>query len=407
MAVEFEIYMACDLNESSRKFIGQNFAPKHMAEDATQRNWETCTLITTLGELLVMPREGVDIYIACYPCGPWSKRGKRLGLSDNDGRLYEVAINTVAILNPFAYLMENVCQIEGDFDVINAYTKERLPHFTSYCLKGIDPLQHDYPVKKSRLIQFGTNNGGVDTDGLQAALTVIAQNPMPLTKKYRQFLGLSTTSRSFWQRFDQLATYDEMQVLASKPCTCSTDPMAICTSHPCRCQECKSGANQLKCSWRGKAMDFIHAHFGAASRTFVGNATGKLTYCNVLDIYGQLDITSPRVRNMLNLVAHLPKCQPLDATAAVMDISQGIDRAHIATDGTLPTAATNSQLLCLCDASVLNEFQMGELMGHNMRALNFAGLSASQVRRLLGMSVHVSVMGVGLLALLGAIGYGS
>ena len=282
-----------------------------------------------------------------------------------------------------------------------------MPHFTSYCLKGIDPLQHDYPVKKSRLIQFGTNNGGVDTDGLQAALTVIAQNPMPLTKNYRQFLGLSTTSRSFWQRFDQLATYDEMQVLASKPCTCSTDPMAICTSHPCRCQECKSGANQLKCSWRGKAMDFIHAHFGAASRTFVGNATGKLTYCNVLDIYGQLDITSPRVRNMLNLVAHLPKCQPLDATAAVMDISQGIDRAHIATDGTLPTAATNSQLLCLCDASVLNEFQMGELMGHNMRALSFAGLSASQVRRLLGMSVHVSVMGVGLLALLGAIGYGS
>ena len=108
MAVEFEIHMACDLNESSRKFIGQNFAPKHMAEDATQRNWETCTLITTLGELLVMPREGVDIYIACYPCGPWSKRGKRLGLNDNDGRLYEVAINTVAILNPFAYLMENV-----------------------------------------------------------------------------------------------------------------------------------------------------------------------------------------------------------------------------------------------------------------------------------------------------------
>jgi len=45
-------------------------------------------------------------------------------------------------------------------------------------------------------------------------------------------------------------------------------------------------------------------------------------------------------------------------------------------------------------------------MGHDMRTLNLYKISAAQFRRLLGMSVHVSVMGIALLSILGAMGAG-
>ena len=406
--VQFMIYMACDVDPSSRTFIDQNFHPKHMSDDATQRDWDTGTLTTTLGELLHIPREGIDIYVACYPCGPWSKRGRRLGLHDADGRLYEVAIKTVQILNCYAYLMENVCEIELDLEIINKYAQDKLPNYTTLTLKGIDPLQFDYPVRKNRLLQLGTNNGGCHPSGLHTSVALIVQNPMPLTKTYRQFLGLGNVPHGIqWSRFNALPTLDEMQVLASSeanPCSCSTDATVLCARHPCQCKTCKKhGTHLLQCVWRQKALEFIHIHFGQNGLT--DDTKGKLTYCNVVDIYKGLDVQSPRVRNLLNIVAHLPRCHPLAETIAVLDVSQSIDRINLTIDGTTPTAATNSQLLCLCDAEVLTEFQMGELMGHNMRALQFKGMSAHQARRLLGMSVHVSVMGVGLLALIGAMGH--
>lgn len=55
---------------------------------------------------------------------------------------------------------------------------------------------------------------------------------------------------------------------------------------------------------------------------------------------------------------------------------------------------------------VITEFEEGSLMGHNMRTLNLYKISAAQFRRLLGMSVHVSVMGIALLSILGAMGAG-
>ena len=240
---------------------------------------------------------------------------------------------------------------------------------------------------------------------------------MPLTTTYRQFLGLGNVPHGIqWSRFNALPTLDEMQVLASsetEPCSCSTDAMVLCARHPCQCNLCKKhGAHLLQCAWRQKATEFIHTHFGQNGLT--DDTEGKLTYCNIVDIYkGNVFprkpalalMQSPRVRNLLNIVAHLPRCHPLAETTAVLDVSQSVDQINLTIDGTTPTAATNSQLLSLCDAEVLTEFQMGELMGHNMRALQFKGLSAHQARRLLGMSEHVSVMGVGLLALIGAMGH--
>ena len=72
----FRVYLACDNDSHSRDFIEVNHSPAHMACDVDERDFGTGTLCTTAGDTLQMPRGGVDIYVACFPCGPFSPRGK-------------------------------------------------------------------------------------------------------------------------------------------------------------------------------------------------------------------------------------------------------------------------------------------------------------------------------------------
>ena len=109
---------------------------------------------------------------------------------------------------------------------------------------------------------------------------------------------------------------------------------------------------------------------------------------------------------MLNIIANLPKCQPLQSSTAIVDISQGIDHISPRFDGVAPTAATNSVLFSLSDGKALSMLEMGELMGHQVRKIDYSGISHSQFRHLIGMSVHVATMGFSLMAVLGAMGHG-
>ena len=354
LEVEFAIHVACDVNEASRRFIDQNYKPKYLSKDVADRCWDTGTFKTTLGELVELPRAGIDAYIGCFPCGPWSKRGLRLGLSDKDGHLYQNAIDTVAFIKPLSYVFENVCEIDGDHAVINQYAKEKLPDFSSITVTGVEPLHTGYAVKKRRMLQLGTNNGACVTDGLSSAMGSILQSPMPLARNYRQFLDLPQHNIN-WSRFNQYPTTDELDFLAgagSVQCTCSLDPMVVCMLHPCRCKVCDP-LNPLGCVWRTKAMTYIEAHFSSTAEFLTDVGTRKLTYCNVLDLYSPFAIKSPRVRNMMNILAHLPRCQPLHATTALLDASQAIDRVYISVDGTTPTAATNTQFVAMCDGKVI------------------------------------------------------
>ena len=72
----FRVDLACDNASHSRDSIEVNHSPAHMACDIDERDFGTGTLCTTAGDTLQMPRGGVDIYVACFPCGPFSPRGK-------------------------------------------------------------------------------------------------------------------------------------------------------------------------------------------------------------------------------------------------------------------------------------------------------------------------------------------
>ena len=132
---------------------------------------------------------------------------------------------------------------------------------------------------------------------------------------------------------------------------------------------------------------------------------GCLTYIQALELIDKKNVpTSVRERNLLNVFARLPVAQPLRSTMMILDISQAIDRCHAKTDGTVPAACINAKLWSIRAGRALDVVEVAKLMGHDLDGTDLKGTTESQMRRMLGNSMHVATAGFALIGLLGAIG---
>ena len=137
---------------------------------------------------------------------------------------------------------------------------------------------------------------------------------------------------------------------------------------------------------------------------------GCLTYMQALELDKETPLPirnvpqSARERNLLNVFARLPAAQPLRSTLMILDISQAIDRCHAKTDGTVPTMATNAKMWSIRAGRPLDVVEMAKLMGHDLADVNLQVTTETQMRHMLGMSMHVTTAGYALTGILGAIG---
>ena len=140
-----------------------------------------------------MPRVGIDIYGCCFPCGPWSGQGKGLGFKDDAAQPVYHAVNTIKIVQPIFYYMENVLKIAAskttcvadednevmpDLTVIEQFLGELLPNYDHALVQGISPTHYAYPVVKRRVTMAGSRIDQVKRGALQAALGRLVQAPM-------------------------------------------------------------------------------------------------------------------------------------------------------------------------------------------------------------------------------------
>ena len=133
-------------------------------------------------------------------------------------------------------------------------------------------------------------------------------------------------------------------------------------------------------------------------RSILGAMQNKLTYMHLVDkLIGHDTIKAPRQRNMLNMLAFLPRVQPNGRSYAIIDIGQSIDRATLKTDGICPTMARNSTMWSLRDGRFLKNSEIAKLMGHTHAD---ASVSPSKLKQMLGNSVHVATGEMGLVALI-------
>ena len=104
--------------------------------------------------------------------------------------------------------------------------------------------------------------------------------------------------------------------------------------------------------------------------------------------------TSPRERNMLNIIARIPSIQPMSRTYACMDISQSINRMKLQTSGEVPTIGLNTSIWVFAFGMTLNQYQIARLMGHCLKLEDFDSKAAdNRLKAALVNGLHVACAG--------------
>ena len=98
----------CDKKPQCMQFAKANHQPLHVSNDIFDRDFDAGTFRCVACDADHQFPEKIDIYVCCFPCGPWSLQGTRLGFSDRDGAIVWQASKTINKLMPGVWYMENV-----------------------------------------------------------------------------------------------------------------------------------------------------------------------------------------------------------------------------------------------------------------------------------------------------------
>ena len=349
----------------------------------------------------------VDIYHCGFPCTPWSLRGGQLGFEDPNSLVVWQTIATIRAVVPKLFILENVANIDAvsashqtsDFQVIRHEMRQQLPEFRMTSVYGLDPPHFGFPTPRPRVFEMGGHQTCVAGGAIERNVELIRANPAPWITSWRDLFKIDECVGDLG-RIDWSALGASLQSDVDA-CLCSVDATVLCPMHPCQCG-CRAAGDLTSCKWRAKADAFIAKHF---DESFVKARAGTVTYIRLLELQGRDVPQSPRVRNMLNILAWWSKKDvPGVHPYTLVDISQGIDRLGMRNDGMVPTLAKNTQLWSMFDGVQLSARTHAILHGHNPYAMDLTRVSENQLRQMVGNSVHVACLGGALLALLAAVG---
>ena len=406
--IDFSLHGGSDSSHLCREFVQKNCSPRHFAADIYNRDFTAGTFECLMCQgTCALPRAGVDIYVCCFPCGPWSKRGKRLGLADKDGGVCWQAIKSIQHMKPAMFIMENVVSIvhaisdgSGDLKLIKDFMADTLGNeYNSMTITGVTPLHHGYPADRKRVIVVGARKDVAAQADVENTFGELIRTPLMVTHTYWTFLGLTSVDDATLATVGQLPSPSASVLIQRSPCLCCIDPMVVCPVHPCLCDRCKTGADG-QCIWRVLMKKFLTANELWPSAVD-GNA---LTYIQALELMSHPVPQSARERNVLNVFARLPPAQPLNSTMLIFDLSQAVDRCMPTVDGTVPTMATNAKMWSMRAGRPLYVSEMAKLMGHDLSTADLERTSSRRMAHTLGMSIHVATVGFALIGLLAAFG---
>lgn len=185
--LNFEVIWANDFNPKAIQSYRANF-PNHYSicgdivrivekakkeRKGSQREVE-CTLTDDCdfdgkdGKFLFYGRKKIDVVTGGFPCQPFSLAGKRKGLKDKRGKLYQAMLEVVKMLRPKLFIAENVAglmsaevkgvpvieKIRADFDEIGYRLREKVYVASDF---GV-------PQRRERVIMIGVPKRALDFD---------------------------------------------------------------------------------------------------------------------------------------------------------------------------------------------------------------------------------------------------
>ena len=187
-------------------------------------------------------------------------------------------------------------------------------------------------------------------------------------------------------------------------------PRTACATHACRCRHCRGGGPAGSCRWAAR-------HAAAWAKVAVPSA--KLLQHDILmdrpyrsyfhdaarlGLPADRSVTSPRVRNMLELVAaelHSRGVDPCQSDA-VLDVSQSYGRHALRLDGLLPTIATTAQIFVMKWGALLQPAALFAVMGFPMAVYRrgMTNFASAELARMVGNTMHPGMVGPMIAALL-------
>jgi hypothetical protein len=212
---------------------------------------------------------------------------------------------------------------------------------------------------------------------------------LPLRCGFIEFLGLKATCDIPWDRLHQYPTLGEVEQLSH--CRCALDPMVMCPVHLCKCNKCTKGPG-TQCSWRS-----LHTTYIAEKNKFkkvinVERESGKITYCQLLDLVNIPAPPSARERNLLNIMSYIDETSPA-LSDLVLDLSQSLGRTAERVDGCMFTVGTSSKIWIMKLACEMHPKHLSVLCGFPS-FINWGNQTINRVNSMLGNSMHVSDVGM-------------
>jgi DNA (cytosine-5)-methyltransferase 1 len=96
LEVPYEHMFACDVEKSVRTHIAENFSPAMWFDDLMTRDNSSVTT------------PSVQLYIAGFPCQPFSSAGLKKGFKDKRGMVFYGCADYIDSKRPWAFILENV-----------------------------------------------------------------------------------------------------------------------------------------------------------------------------------------------------------------------------------------------------------------------------------------------------------
>ena len=178
----------CDNKPMCLHFAKVNHQPKHTSKDIFDRDFQKNTFHCATCEADHQFPAQTDIYVCCFPCGPWSMNGARMGFSDRDGMIVWQAAKTINKLMPGMWYMENVMGLsssktnvasESDLKVITDTLAQRMPLYHIMCLQQMDPTHLGFPIHRSRVVILGIQKQFATPESMAHNFQVLMNHPMP------------------------------------------------------------------------------------------------------------------------------------------------------------------------------------------------------------------------------------
>jgi DNA (cytosine-5)-methyltransferase 1 len=146
LPVQYQHKFSCDVNKDARATIEANFPHGIMYEDLTKRNNKTAPY--------------VDIYIAGFPCQPFSTAGLQQGFGDKRGRgeIFFKVLDYIRKQKPRVFILENVSGLckQNMRPYLEAILEE-LKNLRVYNVQWqlLDTKQHGVPQSRRRWYCIG------------------------------------------------------------------------------------------------------------------------------------------------------------------------------------------------------------------------------------------------------------